>query len=138
VLTGLATGGYYVGFAFPIVGFLFARARGRWTPGPTWRFGRVGLILNIAALVWLTGEFINIAWPRSPSLPWYQNWAVEVGIAIIALIGGIYFALTRPDRKFALEPERERTQVVPTRPHHAATVSPPPYSPSTTTSGLTD
>jgi amino acid transporter len=105
VLTGLATGGYYLGFAFPIVGLLYARARRRWTPGSTWRFKRTGLALNIAALVWLTGEFINIAWPRASTLPWYQNWAVEVGVAIIALIGGAYFVLTRPDRKFAVEPQ---------------------------------
>ena len=105
VLTGLATGGYYLGFAFPIVGLLYARARGRWAAGDTWRFKRTGLLLNLAALVWLTGEFINIAWPRSPTLPWYQNWAVEVGIAIIALAGGVYFALTRPDRKFGVAPD---------------------------------
>jgi amino acid transporter len=103
VLTGLATGGYYLGFAFPIVGFLYARIHNRWTPGPSWRFNRVGLVLNVAALVWLTGEFINIAWPRATTLPWYQNWAVELGVGIIALVGGIYFAVTRPDRKFGLE-----------------------------------
>jgi amino acid transporter len=102
VLTGLATGGYYLGFAFPIVGLLYARARGRWTAGATWSFKRTGLLLNLIALAWLAGEFVNIAWPRSPTLPWYQNWAVEVGIAIIALAGGLYFVATRPDRKFGL------------------------------------
>jgi amino acid transporter len=109
VLTGLATGGYYLGFAFPIVGFLYARARNRWTPGSTWRFNRLGLVLNITALAWLTGEFINIAWPRATDLPWYQNWAVELGVGIIALIGGVYFAVTRPDRKFGLELETPPT-----------------------------
>ena len=102
VLTGLATGGYYLGFAFPVVGLLYARSRGRWAPGGAWAFKRWGLLLNVTALAWLAGEFVNIAWPRSPSLPWYQNWAVEVGIAIIALAGGVYFAVTRPDRKFGV------------------------------------
>jgi amino acid transporter len=100
VLVGFATGGYYLGFLFPVAALLYQRLRRRWTPGKTWRFGIWGLPLSIVASVWLVGEFINIAWPRATDLPWYQNWAVELGIGAFVIIGAVYFAISRPDRRF--------------------------------------
>ncbi len=100
VLVGFATGGYYLGFLFPVVGLLHQQLRHRWVPGRTWRFGRWGLVLSLAAAGWLIGEFINIAWPRATNLPWYQNWAVEIGIGGFVAIGAVYFAAARPDRRF--------------------------------------
>lgn len=100
VLVGFATGGYYLGFLFPVAGLLYQQLRRRWAPGHTWRFGRAGLVLSVAAAGWLVGEFVNIAWPRAANLPWYQNWAVELGIGAFVVIGALYFAVARPDRRF--------------------------------------
>lgn len=97
VLSGLATGGYYLGFLFPILGLLYARFSRKWTAG-AYTFGRFGILLPIVAGVWLVAEFINIAWPRLSNLPWYHNWAVEVGIGAISIVGAIYFFIVRPDR----------------------------------------
>jgi hypothetical protein len=79
--------------------------------GQTWRFGRCGLALSAAAAVWLVGEFINIAWPRASDLPWYQNWAVELGIGAFIVIGAVYFAWARPDRRFTTAAAAEMAAV---------------------------
>jgi hypothetical protein len=54
----------------------------------------------VLAVSWLVFELINIAWPRNPALPWWQNWAVEVGFVAFGLIGLAYFLKARPDRMF--------------------------------------
>jgi amino acid transporter len=97
VLGGLATGGYYLAFLFPICGVLVVRLRRRWAEGP-YTFGRLGDVLAGVAAVWLLGELINIAWPRQPDLPWYQNWAVEVGLGAACLIGLGYSLRAHPER----------------------------------------
>lgn len=97
VLSGLATGGYYLAFLFPICGLLYVRFRREWEEGP-YTFGRLGNALAVVAAFWLVAEFVNIAWPRQPNLPWYQNWAVEVGLGAVLLVGAAYFLRARPDR----------------------------------------
>jgi hypothetical protein len=63
--------------------------------------GTAGFAISAVATVWLVFEFINIAWPRTASLPWYENWAMVVGTVILGAVGGAYYLATRPDRKLA-------------------------------------
>jgi amino acid transporter len=100
----MATGGYFIGFACPVIGLLILQIRKRWRPGRL-NFGRVGIVLTVAATIWIVFETINIAWPRNPNLIWYQNWAVVVGVGALAAVGAIYYFITRPDRKFTLDAE---------------------------------
>lgn len=100
VLAGVATGGYFLAFAFPVIAMLIVQLRKRWTPGLV-NLGKKSIILTIAATIWVVFETINIAIPRNPHLPWYQNWAVEVGLGALIIVGAIYYFTTRPDRKFA-------------------------------------
>lgn len=136
VLVAFATGAYYIGFLSPVVALLYRRLRGTWqVPGR----GRVGnalaLVVNVAAALWLTFELVNIAWPRSVGLPWYQEWAVPLGIAVFGVLGACYFAVKRPDRALAITelkgtagndrpPQQDEGRVRPaTAPGHAG--SPP-------------
>jgi TRAP-type C4-dicarboxylate transport system permease small subunit len=50
----------------------------------------------MAALLWLGFEIVNIAWPRQPEAPWYQNYAVIVVFVILGLAG---FAVERHLRR---------------------------------------
>lgn len=98
VLVAFATGAYYVGFLSPVVALLVRRLRGTWQGTARSQAGNVAaLVVNVAAAAWLTFELVNIAWPRTPDAPWYQNWAVLVGMAAFGLVGAVYFVARRPD-----------------------------------------
>ncbi len=104
VLVAFATGAYYIGFVCPVAAALYLRLRGRWTDvkGPLSLTGRLGTAVTVAAALWLSFELVNIAWPRYDELPWWQNWAFPLGMAVFGAIGLAYFLLRRPDRQFSL------------------------------------
>lgn len=89
-LIGFTVGGFFLTFLLVLCSFVWARARGRWAPGPFSLRG-FGLPVTIIACIWTIFEFINIAWPRTPSAPWFVDWAVPLMIALLAVIGvGVY------------------------------------------------
>jgi hypothetical protein len=67
------------------------------------RLGRLGLVVNVLAVLWLAFETVNIAWPRTalapPDAPVYQVWAAPIVLAVIAVAGFAYLALARPFRR---------------------------------------
>ena len=75
--------GFYVAFIFPVLAALVVRLKGQWKPGP-FSLGVLGPVVNVAALLWLGFEIVNIAWPRQSEAPWYQNYAVVVVFVILA------------------------------------------------------
>lgn len=102
VLVGFATGAIYLSYLAAVAGLLYLKARQRWRVDPTrFNLGTAGFAISAVATVWLVFEFINIAWPRTASLPWYENWAMVVGTVILGAVGGAYYLATRPDRKLA-------------------------------------
>ena len=103
VLVAFATGGYYISFLAPTIGLLYVRLRGGWKHESRWSLGRLGTTINALAVVWLVLELVNIAWPRSPSLPWWQNWGVILGVGLFVVVGAAYFFTARPDRRFTLD-----------------------------------
>jgi amino acid transporter len=104
VLVAFATGAYYVGFLAPVAALLYLRLRGRWQhPDGPRGLGKVGLTVNIIAVLWLGFELINIAWPRDLGLPWWQTYAFLLGLACFGALGSAYFLATRPDRRFVQE-----------------------------------
>ncbi|MEU8825201.1 amino acid permease [Streptomyces sp. NPDC048636] len=93
-LFSLATGGFYVAFAFPVVGMLVARLRGQRTARSS-RLGGYGLPINVAAVAWLAFEIVNIAWPRHDGAPWYQNWSVTLMLIAIFTGGAVAYRFVR-------------------------------------------
>ena len=81
-LITFGTAAIYVSFLLVAVAALIARLRGTWRPAGRVRLGRLGLPINVAAVVWLAFETVNIAWPRGslapPDAPWYQVWAAPL------------------------------------------------------------
>ena len=67
------------------------------------RLGRAGLVLNVAAVAWLSFETVNIAWPRAslapPGAPFYQVWAAPIVLALIVVVGLAYLLIAKPERK---------------------------------------
>ncbi len=93
-LIAFGTAAIYVTFLLVALAALVARFRGTWTPAGHIRLGRIGLVVNVLAVVWLMFETTNIAWPRAslapPGAPWYQAWAAPLVLAAIGLVGALY------------------------------------------------
>ncbi|MBW3652197.1 MAG: APC family permease [Actinobacteria bacterium] len=102
-LLSIATVGFYIAFAFPVMASLRVRLRGGWRRGE-WNIGRLGLAVNVAAAAWLAFEIVNIAWPRLPDAAWYVNYGALLMVAIVALAGFAARGAMRrpPDRAIAI------------------------------------
>ncbi|WP_416966817.1 APC family permease [Streptomyces sp. 4F14] len=93
-LVSFSTGGFFIAFAMPVVALLVHRVRGRWVSGPV-TLGRWGYPVTVVAAVWVVFELVNIVWPRSPHLPWYENYAVLLAMAFVALLGLVLWSRVR-------------------------------------------
>jgi len=94
-LISMATVGFYIAFAFPVLAALATRARGRLQVGP-WNVGRLGLAINATAAVWLLFEIVDIAWPRLPGSAWYVNYGAVLMVGVVAAAGVVVRTLMRP------------------------------------------
>jgi amino acid transporter len=99
-LVSMATGGFYLSFALPVLGLLWVRLKRRWRPS-AFTLGQWGLLVTAAAAVWTVFEYINIAWPRSVDVPWYQDWAVLLMTGIVAALGIVTYLPQRSKLKAA-------------------------------------
>jgi amino acid transporter len=104
-LITFGSGGYYITFWLVCSAALYARLSGRWKPAGRFSLGRFALPVNIAAVVWLTFEAINIAWPRTvlavPGAKFYQVWAIVLIFGGLLVIGVLYVWLSRPQDRIA-------------------------------------
>jgi hypothetical protein len=65
-------------------------------PSGNFSLGRWGMLVNVAALAYGVLAMINMAWPRTPDVPWYDNWLVALSAAVGAGIGAVYMVVARP------------------------------------------
>jgi amino acid transporter len=104
-LIAFGTAAIYLAFLLVALAALIARLRRTWVPAGHVQLGRIGLVVNVLAVMWLAFETVNIAWPRSslapPGAPIYQVWAAPIVLALIAAVGLSYLVLAKPHRKFA-------------------------------------
>jgi amino acid transporter len=104
-LISMATGGFYISFALPVVAAMVTRVTGRWRPG-AWNLGRWSTPVAVIASIWVVFEYINIGWPRAEGVPWYQDWAVFVMTGIVGVLGILAY-LTVRQRVLAAEARLE-------------------------------
>mgnify|MGYP000899311668 FL=1 len=86
--------GIYIAFQMVVFAALRARLKG-WQPSGKYRLGKWGMVVNVAALVYGIAAIINIAWPRTPDAPWYDNYIVLVMSALVIGAGLLYMVLAR-------------------------------------------
>lgn len=89
-LVGFATGGIYLAYLAPIVPLIVWRIKKRWKAPSSFNLGKLATVIAIIAAAWLGFEFVNIAWPRTPSLPWYENWAVFFGTGVLLALAAMW------------------------------------------------
>ena len=94
-IISFATLGIYLGFHMVTFAALRARLRG-WVPSGPFSLGRWGLLVNVAALTYGVLAMVNMAWPRTPDAPWYDNWLVALSAAVGVGAGAVYMVLARP------------------------------------------
>lgn len=87
--------GIYLGFQMVVLAALRARLKG-WVPSGSFTLGRWGMPVTIAALTYGVLTMVNIAWPRTPDAPWYDNWLVALSAVVGVGIGLAYMVLAKP------------------------------------------
>jgi amino acid transporter len=94
-IISFATLGIYLGFHMVTFAALRARLLG-WRPDGAFTLGKWGMAVNVAALAYGVLAMINMAWPRTPDVPWYDNWLVALSAAVGISIGLVYMLVARP------------------------------------------
>jgi amino acid transporter len=102
-LLTIAVAGFFISYGFPIVSQLILQRRGQHVPGP-FTLGRASQLVTAIASIWIVFELINVWWPRSPSLPWYQNWGVLLVTVVLGVLGVVaYVFAPRHDGRVGAE-----------------------------------
>jgi len=95
LMLNFTSGGFFLSFLFPLIGFLVVKLRGQWKDGP-FSLGGGTTIVAVIAVIWAVFEFLNISWPRPFFQPEFLNWSVWIAMGVLAIIGaGIYLALRK-------------------------------------------
>lgn len=84
--------GIYIGFQMVVLAALRARLKG-WVPSGKYTLGKWGLPVNLAALGYGVAAMVNMAWPRTPDAPWYDNWIVALSGVVVMGVGLVYMAV---------------------------------------------
>ena len=112
-LISFAVSGIYLSFLLTVIGVIIARSRG-WVPEGSFRLGKWGWTVCIIAAVYLGLMLLNVVVPTGLTSGrglFNYDWITLFVMAIITLVGAIYFVIARPDRKVAshLHDELEAT-----------------------------
>ena len=119
-LIALATVGFYVSFALPLVALLIHRLQSGFDPSPSGeevgiKLGRWGTPVNALAVAWLLFEITNIAWPRDIGLAWYVEWGCLISMAVIAVVGAVVFGWLRANGRITVTEPAGIDDLVPDR-----------------------
>jgi amino acid transporter len=91
-LLSVAVVGFFVSYGFVIVSQLILQFQGRHKAGP-FTLGKASMAVTLVASIWTVFELVNVWWPRTPDLPWYQNYGVLLVTVILAVLGLIAYML---------------------------------------------
>lgn len=87
--------GIYLAFQMVVLAALRARLKG-WVPSGPFSLGRWGMPVTVTALAYGVLTMINVAWPRTPDVPWYDNWVVALSAVIGIGVGLVYMLVAKP------------------------------------------
>ena len=102
-LISFAVSGIYLSFLLTVIAAIVARSRG-WVPEGAFRLGKWGWTVTIIAAAYLGLMLLNVVVPTgltSGRALFNLDWITLLVMAIIAVVGAIYFLIARPDRKVA-------------------------------------
>ena len=95
--------GIYVGFQSVVLASIIGRRRG-WRPEGTFRLGRWGWPVNIAALAYGVTAIVVLSVKTPPNGDsFFDRWLVPLSVAIVAALGLAYLLIARPSEHIAPE-----------------------------------
>jgi urea carboxylase system permease len=113
VITSIGIIMIYIAYLLVTAPMLVSRLRGRWPPpgAPSGYFslGRLGLPINVVAVVWGALMALNLAWPRkevynaTEPFHWYLQWGAFLFIGIVFFGGLAYYRLVQRHKTGVLE-----------------------------------
>lgn len=121
LVTSLAIIFIYCAYLLVTVPLLLARLRGQWplegaTTSGRFGLGRLGLPINILAVLWGAGMAINLGWPRPEVYDtqephhWYLQWGAVLVVGGVAVLGFAYYWFVQRHKTGTL---REHMALVP-------------------------
>ena len=93
LLVTFVTAGFFLSFAFPIVGLAISKVRGTWDRSEPTFLGRAGHVAGWLALAWVIAETVNVLWPRTGEP--LVDWAPFIVTAVLFVVGLIVRARLR-------------------------------------------
>jgi amino acid transporter len=109
ILVSFGVSGIYLSFQMVVWAALRARMKG-WTPSGKWTLGKWGMPVTVAALVWGVLMLLNIIWPSGLTSPrgalFNFDWMTIGVMLLIAIVGGIYYAVSKPAERIAQRMKR--------------------------------
>ncbi|MEU9864690.1 APC family permease [Streptomyces sp. NPDC047971] len=113
VITSIAIIMIYVAYLMVTTPMLIQRLRGKWQPREgAFSLGRLGLPINILAVLWGAAMSLNLAWPRAEVYNatgpqhWYLRWGAFLFVGIVALGGFAYYWFVQRHRTGVLAEHR--------------------------------
>lgn len=96
-VTAFAVLGIYVAFQAVVLAALRQRFKG-WMPAGPFNLGRMGIVVNIAALVYGLIAIYLLLIPGA-SGDFVTDYIAWIGLGVVVIIGALYLFIARPDRK---------------------------------------
>jgi amino acid transporter len=100
-LVSFGVSGIYLSFLLTVIAAIVARARG-WVPEGTFRLGRWGWTVCVIAAAYLALMFVNVVAPTGLTSPrgyFNLDWITLLVIAVVAVVGLVFFLIVRPARR---------------------------------------
>jgi urea carboxylase system permease len=106
VITSIGIIMIYVAYLLVTAPMLFSRLRGQWPPKDArekgwFTLGKLGLPINIIAVLWGAGMAINLAWPRkevynaTEPFHWYLQYGAILFVGVVFFGGLLYYWLVQ-------------------------------------------
>ena len=114
-LISFGVSGIYLSFLMITVGSLIARLRG-WKAEGSFKMGAWGYPVTILGIAYGAAMLVNILYPSGLTSGrgalFNYDWITLVVVLVIVILGGIYFVISRPDRRIrdATIAERARAE----------------------------
>jgi amino acid transporter len=103
-LVSFGVSGIYLSFLLTVIGVIIARMRG-WIPEGSFQLGRWAWPVTIVAVLYLGLMLINVVAPTGldsgRGALFNLDWITLLVMAIIAVVGLVFFLVARPDRQVA-------------------------------------